>query len=77
MRRTKRIHASWEEELRSEGKPFPPIFTLVIGLILVGITVGTLHCMDLGVTAHVLGKLLMMIVKKSGGAAHKRRGLRG
>ena len=54
---TRRSHRSWIEELCAEGKPVPVLWERVRGLSLGCLMVDVLHCVDLGVTAHIIGNI--------------------
>ena len=47
-----RTQLTWPSSSRSEGQ-CPPLFRVVMGLLLSCVMVDVLHCMDLGITAHV------------------------
>ena len=68
-RSTKRSHSSFMAELRDAGIPKPRIFTAVIGLTLSCITVDVLHCVDLGVSAALVGNIFFSAYRRTCGAA--------
>ena len=59
-RATKRTHNTYLEDLRGDGLPTPPIIANTIGLSITCITIDTLHAVDLGVTAHLIGNIFLM-----------------
>ena len=48
------------DELRGTGAAIPRILSSVIGLTLSCITIDVLHCVDLGVSAHLIGNLFYL-----------------
>ena len=63
-RATRRTHAACVAELLAQRRPVNPLFSVVIGLLLSCVMVDVLHCMDLGITAHVVANVFMRCIKK-------------
>ena len=59
-RRTLFSHESFLEHLHSLGKAIPILMDRTIGLRLDNFMVDTLHCIDLGVAAHVVGNVFFI-----------------
>ena len=57
--------AAYVAELLAQRRPVPPLFSVVIGLLLSCVMVDVLHCMDLGITAHVVANVFMRCIKKT------------
>ena len=64
-RATRRTHESYLQDLRNSGAPKPFIFDAIVGLSLPCMTIDVLHAVDLGVTAHLIGNILMDCVKRN------------
>ena len=62
-RDTRRTHATWLAALRADGAPTPPLFD-VVGLRLDAMMIDILHCVDLGVAAHIAANILLELVQK-------------
>jgi len=56
-RGTRRTHESYIEDLAAQDKELPVLLQKVQGLRLESIMVDVLHCVDLGVAAHMVGNL--------------------
>ena len=64
-RLTKRTHGSFVQELEEQGCEVPPIFSLFIGMNLMGITIDMLHAVDQGVTSHLIGNIFMICIERN------------
>ena len=64
LRATRRTLAAYVAELLAQRRPVPPLFSVVIGVLLSCVMVDVLHCMDLGITAHVVANIFMRRIKK-------------
>ena len=62
-RATRRTHEMFIADFRARGEPLPPLFD-VIGFRLECVMIDILHCMDLGVTAHIVGNIMWLCVRK-------------
>ena len=54
-------HLSYMEFIRTRGWPLPILLAHVIGLRLENFMIDVLHCVDLGIAAHILGNLLFIL----------------
>ena len=54
-----RTHASFLEELARKGKGVPPLFKYATGLRIHHVMIDVLHIVDQGVTAHVIGTIML------------------
>ena len=61
-RRTRRSHESYEAELKSRGLAMPVLLDQTVGLSLALVMVDTLHSVDLGVAAHIVGNTFWELV---------------
>ena len=62
-----RTQLTWPSSSRS------PLFSGVIGLLLSCVMFDVLHCMNLGITAHVVAIVFMRCIQKRAWAQHTRR----
>ena len=63
-RPTRKSHRSWQEELEREGSSMPLLFALVIGLSLPCLMIDVMHCLDLGVTSHIVANIFVHCIRK-------------
>ena len=72
-RRTKRSHAVWEQDHRIRSAAIPLLFRVFVGLTISAVAIDTLHVVDLGVAAHVLGNMFLLVCfKRRGGSIESR-----
>ena len=57
-RGTLRTHESYLEKLRADGFATPVLLGEIIGMRLEHIMIDVLHCVDLGIAAHIIGNVL-------------------
>ena len=61
-RATRRTHESYVAELEAEGRDLPVLLLQAVGLRLECIMIDVLHCVDLGVAAHIVGNVFWELV---------------
>ena len=70
LRATRRTHAPYVAELLAQRRPVPPLFSVVIGVLLSCVMVDVLHCMDLGDHGARRGKCLHAMHQETGVGSH-------
>ena len=72
-RNTRRTHASWKAELLAAGLDMSVLFQVCLGLSLACVMIDTLHTIDLGITSHVVGNIIMLIAQRRCGGTIEER----
>ena len=63
-RGTRRSHEGYIEDMAAQGKELPVLLKNVRGLRIESVMVDVLHCVDLGVAAHIVGNIFWACVQK-------------
>ena len=63
-RGTRRSHEEYVEQLAAQGKELPTLLKKVVGLRLESVMIDVLHCVDLGIGAHIVGNVFWACVRK-------------